>query len=56
KPDPPRLKCPHEGCNHYAHAKGDMDRHLESRAHKEPAWDCRMCTTKCQRADSLKRH
>ncbi|KZT19631.1 hypothetical protein NEOLEDRAFT_937667 [Neolentinus lepideus HHB14362 ss-1] len=53
---PPRLKCPREGCNHYAHAKGDMDRHLESRAHKEPAWVCRMCTKKCQRADSLKRH
>ncbi|KZT19661.1 hypothetical protein NEOLEDRAFT_1183214 [Neolentinus lepideus HHB14362 ss-1] len=56
KADPPRLKCPHEGCNHYARATGDMRRHLESRAHKEPAWDCRMCTTKCQRADSLKRH
>ncbi|TFK45303.1 hypothetical protein OE88DRAFT_1740404 [Heliocybe sulcata] len=48
--------CPHHGCNQWTKSKGDMNRHLQSKAHMDPMWLCKRCGRLFQRRDPLKRH
>ncbi|KIM84965.1 hypothetical protein PILCRDRAFT_376956 [Piloderma croceum F 1598] len=51
-----RYPCPHEGCPQVCDRPHDLDRHLESKAHKAPSYKCLACSRLFTRQDPLKRH
>jgi len=51
-----RYPCPHEGCPQVCDRPHDLERHLESKAHKAPSYKCLACSQLFTRQDPLKRH
>jgi len=51
-----RYPCPHKGCPQVCDRPHDLDRHLESKAHKVPSYKCLACSRMFTRQDPLKRH
>jgi hypothetical protein len=51
-----RYPCPHEGCPQVCERPHDLERHLESKAHKAPSYKCLACSRLFTRQDPLKRH
>ena len=51
-----RYPCPHAGCPQVCERAHDLQRHLESKAHKNPSYECEWCSSVFTREDALKRH
>jgi hypothetical protein len=51
-----RFPCPREGCSQVCDRLHDLERHLESKAHKEPSYKCEWCSHPFTRIDSFRRH
>ncbi|KAI0049940.1 hypothetical protein FA95DRAFT_1556264 [Auriscalpium vulgare] len=51
-----KFRCPEAGCTQVCKTSGDLRRHLQSLAHRAPAFPCDRCGKNFTREDALKRH